>query len=82
MNTKKVYRLEILENGSIQLLIQTVYYKDNGVELTRENWRTVLNPGDYERVDELLDDYHANIVRAAWTDEVVAMYVNNSKKEI
>lgn len=75
MNTKKVYQLEILENGIIQLLVQTVYFKQDGSELTRENWRTTLMPTDIEYATELLDEYHLNIVKAVWTDEVVEAYV-------
>lgn len=74
MNTKKVYKLEILENGIIQLLVQTVYFKANGEELTRENWRTTLLPGDFDRAKELLDDYHYNIINSVWTSEVVTAY--------
>lgn len=74
MNTKKAYQLEILEDGAIQLLIQTIYFKEDGAELTRENWRTVLIPGNFERAEELLDEYHMNIVRAVWTDEIVENY--------
>lgn len=74
MNTKKVYKIEILENGIIQLLVQTVYFKTNGEELTRENWRTTLLPGDFDRAKELLDDYHYNIINSVWTSEVVTAY--------
>lgn len=82
MNTKKVYQLEILEGGIIQLLIQTVYFKENGVELTRENWRTTLMPGDFDRAKELLDDYHLNIVRSVWTNEVVNTYARSTNEVI
>ena len=75
MNTKKAYQLEILENGIIQLLVQTVYFKEDGSELTRENWRTTLMPTDIEYAKELLDEYYLNIVKAVWTDEVVEAYV-------
>lgn len=74
METKKVYQLEILEGGVIQLLVQTVYFKQDGSELTRENWRTVLMPNDIEYAKELLDEYHLNIVRSVWTEEVVEAY--------
>lgn len=74
MNTKKAYQLEILEDGAIQLLIQTIYFKEDGAELTRENWRTVLIPGNFERAEELLDDYYMNIVRAVWTNDIVENY--------
>lgn len=74
MKTKKIYRLEILEQGVIQLLISTIYFKEDGSELTRENWRTVLMPNELERAKELLDEYHLDIVKAVWTKEVVAEY--------
>lgn len=74
MNTKKVYQLEVLEHGIIQLLIQTVYFKEDGSELTRENWRTTLMPTDIEYAEELLDEYHLNIVKAVWTEEIVEAY--------
>lgn len=74
LTDKKIYTLEILEHGIIQLLIQTVYIKEDGQELTRENWRTVLMPGDFECAEKLLDEYHMNIVRAVWTDEIVENY--------
>ena len=77
MNTEKVYRLEILENGIIQLLVQTVYFKSSGEELTRENWRTTLLPGDFDRAKGLLDDYHLNIVRSVWTNEVIKTYTRS-----
>lgn len=72
--SKNEYTLEILENGMIQLLIQTVYIKDDGKELTRENWRTTLVPGDFAYAEELLDEYYMNIVRAVWTNKVIEAY--------
>lgn len=74
MKTEKKYILEILENGMIQLLIQTVYYKEDGSELTRENWRCVLTPNDLERAEELLPKYYLDIVKQVWTEEVVEIY--------
>ena len=74
MTTDKKYILEILENGVIQVLIQTVYYKEDGSELTRENWRCVLTPNDLERAEELLPEYYLNIVKSVWTEEVVEAY--------
>lgn len=74
MTTDKKYILEILEDGMIQLLIQTVYYKEDGSELTRENWRCVLTPNDLERAEELLPEYYLNIVKSVWTEEVVKAY--------
>lgn len=74
LTEKKIYTLEILEYGIIQLLIQTAYIKEDGTELTRENWRTTLMPNDIEYAKELLDEYHLNIVRSVWTEEVIEAY--------
>ncbi len=74
LTEKKIYTLEILEYGIIQLLIQTAYIKEDGAELARENWRTTLMPNDIEYAKELLDEYHLNIVRTVWTEEVVEAY--------
>lgn len=79
MDKKKECSLEILEDGIIQLLIQTIYFKEDGSELTRDNWRTTLMPGEFNKVEELqLSSYHINIIKAAWTNEKVEMY--NPKK--
>lgn len=74
METRKYYTLEILENGVIQLLIQTAYVKPDGEELTRENKRTCLMPGEFERAEKLLNEYYMNIVNAAWTPQVIELY--------
>ena len=74
MKTEKVYIPTILEYGIIELLIQTVYYKEDGTELTRENWRCVLKPLDLERAEELLPKYYLDIVKQVWTKEVVEAY--------
>ena len=74
MKTEKKYILEILEDGVIQVLIQTVYYKEDGSELTRENWRCVLTPNDLERAEELLPKYYLDIVKKVWTKEVIEAY--------
>ena len=81
MKTEKKYILEILEHGMIQLLIQTVYYKKDGSELTRENWRTVLTPLDLEYAEELLPEYYLDIVKQAWTKEVVELYQLKQKEK-
>lgn len=74
MKTKKEVRLEILPNGVIQVAEDEIYLKDDGTELARERHRQVLEPGQMEEAAELLDDYHLNIVKAAWTDHVIELY--------
>ena len=66
METKKEYFLEILPNDSVQVLIQTVYYRPDGSELVRDNWRTFLAPSDIEYAQEILDDRALSIVKATW----------------
>lgn len=66
METKQEYFLEILPNDCIQVLIQTVYYKPGGSELTRENWRTYLSPDDVDYAREILDDRSFSIATTVW----------------
>lgn len=66
METKKEYFLEILPNDSVQVLIQTIYYRPDGSELVRDNWRTVLAPSDIEYAQEILDERALSIVKATW----------------
>lgn len=74
MSTEKEYIIEILNNGIIQLLIQTVYFDEDGEELTRKNWRTTLQPGEFKLAKELLPSDKMAIVEATWSDEVVDTY--------
>lgn len=75
METQKEYFLEILPNGYIQVLIQEIYYRADGSELTRDNWRTILTPNDEAYARELLTDYYFSICKAVWTDEVKETFV-------
>lgn len=74
MSTEKEYIIEILNNGIIQLLIQTVYFDEDGEELTRKNWRTTLQPGEFKLAKELLPSDKMAIIEATWSDEVVDTY--------
>ena len=67
METKKEYILEILADNQIQVLIQTIYFKPDGSELVRENWRTCLKPNDLELAREILDDRAFAIAQAVWS---------------
>ena len=66
METKKEYFLEILPNNHIQVLIQTIYYRPDGSELTRDNWRTILEYLDNKSANEILDERSLAIVNAVW----------------
>ena len=67
METKKEYILEILPDNQVQVLIQTIYFKPDGTELVRENWRTCLKANDLETAREVLDDRAFAIVEATWS---------------
>jgi len=66
----KVDKIEVVENGSVQVRTATVIKRD-GVEINRSFHRHVLAPGDS------LDGQDARvsaIATATWTDEVVTAY--------
>ena len=69
MKTKQEITLEILPNLSIQVLIQTIYYKANGQELTREKWRGAYQKGDMASIQEVISDSKLlNIIQVAWAE--------------
>ena len=66
----KVDKIEVVENGSVQVRTATVIKRD-GVEINHSFHRHVLAPGDS------LDGQDARvsaIATATWTDEVVTAY--------
>lgn len=70
METKEEVTLTILPDKRIEALITTIYVLD-GEELTRKNFRFVLNVGEYDKAREHLNDYWINVLESVWTDEVV-----------
>lgn len=70
MKTEDLVTLEILPSKKVQVLITTVYYLD-GEELTRKNFRIVLNVGDYDKAREYLDEYWIGILESTWTETVI-----------
>jgi hypothetical protein len=76
----KTDKIEVLEDGRIQVREATIIYRD-GVEISRTYHRTVLDPGmphNREIVDERLEAIKAVV----WTDEVVAKRVEKVKDEV
>ena len=65
-----VDKIEVVENGSVQVRIATVIKRDD-VEINRSFHRHVLAPGD-DLTDQ--DARVTAIANATWTDEVVAAY--------
>ncbi len=66
METKQEIILEILPDNLVQVLIQEVYYRADGSELARDNWRTTLSAEQYDYAKEILDERSLAIVEAVW----------------
>ncbi len=65
-----VDKIEVVENGSVQVRTATVIKRDS-TEINRSFHRHVLAPGD-DLTDQ--DARVTAIANATWTDEVVAAY--------
>jgi hypothetical protein len=68
--TTKVDKLEVIENGTIQIRTATIIQRD-GIDISRTFHRHVKHPGD-SIVNE--DPKVQAIANAVWTDEVIAAY--------
>lgn len=67
----KIDKIEILEDGQIQVRRATIIYRD-GVEVSRTNHRHVLDPGvDVANLPDQ-DERVQAVARALWTPEVKA----------
>lgn len=73
-------KMEFLDDGRINVTIITHYLKDDK-EIGQDNWGCCLEPHpaylDYAR--EILSDYHYNIVKTAWTSEVISTYAQRGE---
>ena len=68
--TTKVDKIELVENGSIQIRTATIIEKD-GTEVSRTFHRHVKHPGE----DVATEDPKVQaIANAIWTAEVIAAY--------
>ena len=65
METKEEVTLTILHDKRVEALVTTIYVLDSE-ELTRKNFRFVLNVGEYDKAREYLDDYYISILGAVW----------------
>ena len=68
--TKKIDKIEVVENNSIQVRTATIIEKD-GTEIAKTFHRHVVVPGDNVSNEDLRVQAIAN---AIWTDEVIAAY--------
>jgi hypothetical protein len=67
----KIDKIEILEDGTIQLKEATVILED-GEEIGRKNFRRVLHPGETE--DLPVDTRFQAVKDVVWTKDVVDTY--------
>ena len=68
--TKKIDKIEVVENNSIQVRTATIIEKD-GTEIAKTFHRHVVVPGDNVSNEDLRVQAIAN---AIWTEEVIAAY--------
>ncbi len=73
-----VDKIEVVENGSVQVRTATVIKRDD-VEINRSFHRHVLTPGS-DLTDQ--DARVSAIANATWTDEVVTAYQASLTEEI
>lgn len=67
--------LHISDNGIIIITIITSYYRD-GNKIGEDHWQQAMVPDPvYVKIaEELLDEYHLNIIRSVWTEEVIQKF--------
>lgn len=70
--------LKILDDGKVNVTIITSFYKD-GIKKGEENWGCCLEPNlaYLEYAGTILDEYHLNILRSVWTQEVMDKYAKS-----
>ena len=70
IETKKVDKIEVIENNSIQVRTATIIEKDN-VEIAKTYHRHIVTPTDSIENE---DSRVKAIANAIWTEEVIAKY--------
>lgn len=75
MKTQYEYHLKIYSDGVVEVAKDTVYLKEDNTELTRERYRQVLEPGQFEEAEKLLPSDKMAIIEATWSDTVVSNYL-------
>ncbi len=71
-----VGKIEILEDGQIQIRTDTIISEDN-IELSRTYHRHVIQPGDDVSKEDLRVISHTNI---EWTPGVIKKFKDNQQK--
>jgi hypothetical protein len=74
--TKKVDKIEVIENNSIQVRTANIIEKD-GIEIAKTYHRHVVAPTDSIENEDLRVQAIAN---AIWTNEVIAKYKQDLEK--
>lgn len=71
-------RLEILDNGIINVTIVKYYFKD-GMQIGMDNWGCCLEPTPIHlmHAETFLDEYHMNIVRATWSEKIMTEFAKS-----
>lgn len=67
--------MNILNDGRVNLTIIKNYLKD-GIKVGSDCWGCCLepHPAYLEYAKQILNDHYFNIVKTAWTDEVIELY--------
>ena len=74
----EIDKIEVVENGSIQIRTATIIEKD-GVELTRSYHRHVKHPGEDISNEDTKVQAIANVI---WTEEVIQEYLTSQQNEL
>jgi hypothetical protein len=78
IETKKIDKIEVVENNSIQIRTATIIEKD-GIEIAKTYHRHVVKPTDDIRNE---DSKVQAIANAIWTEDVINNYKALSKPTI
>lgn len=79
---KKEIQMLIEDGGIVTITITTSYYKGD-IKIGEEAWQQALEPIAVcmTTAEEFLDNYHLNILKAVWTDNVVSTYAKKQSLE-
>lgn len=83
ITVEDTFSLNILPMGQIEIKKVTEIIED-GVKISEKlPWRTVLEPGDFDKaIAILLPEYEMAILQAAWTEDKIAEYQGWKESQI
>ena len=76
MFTEKIdTKLEFLESGLVNVILTTHFFKGEN-KIGQDVWMCCLEPNQasLQHIESILSEYHVNIIKTAWTDEVIEAY--------